>query len=275
MLYKEYLPAAQLRPYIKCYWVMQKHYAPGEQERVMPESCFELMFQRDGRFTLQGSALPELFIIGHLQGAIYLDGTSELTQFCARIWPWGLPPFGKLDALQGKKTADAAVVLHASTTDLIENLKNATEETFTSAFDEYFLTQLLHWRFTGDVIAQATEYIRLHQGVVKIKDLADYCFTSQRTLERSFNKEFHQAPQEMAAKVRFEQVRNSIIRQPRVSLADLAARFGYADQAHLTKDFRRFTGMLPSAFAKDIQAMQFEAEPNVAFLQDGDRWQQI
>jgi AraC-like DNA-binding protein len=34
-------------------------------------------------------------------------------------------------------------------------------------------------------------------------------------------------------------------RQPTIRLADLSARFGYADQAHLTREFRAIAGCSP------------------------------
>jgi AraC-like DNA-binding protein len=77
----------------------------------------------------------------------------------------------------------------------------------------------------------------------------------------------HQTPQAITSKVRFEHIRNTLIRDPGYPRTTLAAESGYADQAHMARDFKHFTDMSPSAFAKQIKEMDFAHEPGVAFLQ--------
>lgn len=271
MIYKEILPHAQLRPYIKCYWIMEKEYAPGEQEHVFPESCFELLFQQTGRFRHDDMALPQLFFIGQLKHPIYLGGEPVIRQYCVRFWPWGLAPFSSPGTIKDKAIVPADEVLHPQSAKLLtDRLQAATDSTFVSTFDDYFLERLVSWRFDSGTVKAATEYIRLRQGAVKIKELAEYCFTSQRTLERDFSKFLAQTPKDMAAKVKFEHARNYIIRWPRTPFTQVAARFGYTDQSHLTKDFRKYAGMTPSAFAELVVSMHFDTYPDVAFLQDDE-----
>lgn len=43
------------------------------------------------------------------------------------------------------------------------------------------------------------------------------------------------------------------LRQAEVSLAELAAELGYADQAHFTTDYRRATGLTPGQFSRRFQ----------------------
>jgi AraC-like DNA-binding protein len=50
--------------------------------------------------------------------------------------------------------------------------------------------------------------------------------------------------------MRFEQVRNQLWLKPDSNLAGLAHEFGYTDQAHLSKEFKRFSGTTPAAFAR-------------------------
>jgi AraC-like DNA-binding protein len=41
---------------------------------------------------------------------------------------------------------------------------------------------------------------------------------------------------------------------PRTRLCDLAAAAGYADQAHMTRDFRAITGFTPTGYFADAAA---------------------
>jgi AraC-like DNA-binding protein len=50
--------------------------------------------------------------------------------------------------------------------------------------------------------------------------------------------------------MRFEQARNRLWTEPDVSLAALAQALGYTDQSHLSREFKRYSGVTPSAFAR-------------------------
>jgi AraC-like DNA-binding protein len=50
--------------------------------------------------------------------------------------------------------------------------------------------------------------------------------------------------------VRFEQVRNALFHRPHASIADLAHALGYVDQSHLSREFKRYSGTTPAAFAR-------------------------
>jgi AraC-like DNA-binding protein len=68
--------------------------------------------------------------------------------------------------------------------------------------------------------------------------------------------------------MRFEQVRNHLWHNPGCSLAGLALELGYADQAHLSKEFKRYSGTTPAAFARKAKKGQQAAGNHfVAFVQ--------
>jgi AraC-like DNA-binding protein len=50
--------------------------------------------------------------------------------------------------------------------------------------------------------------------------------------------------------MRFEQVRNHLWLYPDSNIAGLAHELGYTDQSHLSREFKRYTGKTPAAFAR-------------------------
>ena len=56
-------------------------------------------------------------------------------------------------------------------------------------------------------------------------------------------------PKLLGRVLRFSHVMQRLARGDAESWADLAARCGYADQAHLTREFREFAGSPPAAFS--------------------------
>ena len=82
----------------------------------------------------------------------------------------------------------------------------------------------------------------------------------------------HRSPKQLTSLTRFQFVRDTLWAQPDVKLAMLAFDAGYADQAHPTRHFRRYSGQSPGEFIRDsvrLKASLRHQDGNVAFLQDG------
>jgi AraC-like DNA-binding protein len=59
-------------------------------------------------------------------------------------------------------------------------------------------------------------------------------------------------PKWLIRRVRLQEAALRIERGDGPSLAGLAAELGYADQAHLARDFKRAVGKSPGEFAKSV-----------------------
>jgi len=132
--------------------------------------------------------------------------------------------------------------------------ENANKKTMAADLDDFFLQKLLTSRFDTSILRGAAEYLLQTQGNVTVKDLADYCNLSPRQLERIISKATGKTPRDISARLRFEYVRNAIALQPELPLTTLAHRYGYTDQSHLNKEFRRFTHMSPKEYITRFRA---------------------
>ncbi|MEU8223154.1 helix-turn-helix domain-containing protein [Kribbella sp. NPDC048915] len=82
-------------------------------------------------------------------------------------------------------------------------------------------------------------------GAIGVQELADEVGWSRRHLTDRFTAEYGLAPKVAARVLRFERAIAGLRRQPSVRLADLAVQCGYADQAHLTREFQAIAGCTP------------------------------
>jgi AraC-like DNA-binding protein len=68
--------------------------------------------------------------------------------------------------------------------------------------------------------------------------------------------------------MRFEQVRNQLWNSPETNIAGLAHELGYTDQSHLSREFKRYSGTTPGAFARKAKKRkQAVSDDFVAFVQ--------
>ena len=73
---------------------------------------------------------------------------------------------------------------------------------------------------------------------------------SRKHLTVCFRREFGMPPKLFARILRFDHAIRLMRRDRVPSWAELADACGYADQAHLTRDFRAFAGSPPASFMR-------------------------
>ena len=85
--------------------------------------------------------------------------------------------------------------------------------------------------------------------MMPVATLSDEVGWSRRQLTQRFSREYGIGPKQVARLVRFSTARSLVV-DGRAALADVAARCGYADQAHLTREWRELAGVPPTAWLK-------------------------
>ena len=85
--------------------------------------------------------------------------------------------------------------------------------------------------------------LRASGGTASVTRVAIATGISRRQLERRFREQVGLPPRTFARIVRFQRAFHALGRE---SGAAIAARCGYADQAHLVREVRRFGGQTPS-----------------------------
>jgi AraC-like DNA-binding protein len=102
----------------------------------------------------------------------------------------------------------------------------------------------------------ATRRIEESSGMIDVGELVRSLGYSHKHTLRLFREHVGLTPKVLARLVRFERLREAIIRHGRGHLAELAARFGYADQAHLGHEVRHFTGLPPSSLHSSVDVLE-------------------
>jgi len=113
------------------------------------------------------------------------------------------------------------------------------------------LARLEPRREPGPQVREAVRLIRASRGRVTVRGLADQVNLSVSQLERSFTRHVGVGPKLLARQTRLSALAAEAMTCTSPCWAWLAAKYGYADQAHLARDFRELTGLPPSGLAAE------------------------
>jgi AraC-like DNA-binding protein len=98
-------------------------------------------------------------------------------------------------------------------------------------------------------VAQVARLAESDRTVRRLGDLCERSGLGQRTLQRMFLQYAGVSPTWVIRRYRLLEAAETVREGKPVSWAEIAAALGYADQAHLIRDFRAAIGQTPAAYA--------------------------
>ena len=156
----------------------------------------------------------------------------------------GLP----MDELGGQ-TVDLVDVLGAAGRRLGERLREApTWRRRFALMDQFLLRRLEDGPQPSPEVAWAWRRLVATRGTVPIRRIAAEVGWSHKHLITRFRRQVGLRPKTAARLVRFNRVWRQLDEGRPLDWADVAREAGYADQAHLVRDFHQFTGTTPTRF---------------------------
>jgi AraC-like DNA-binding protein len=275
-VYQLRTPAAELRPFIEHYWFVTSDDGPVDiRVDVFVDARADLVFNfgvpyvreviggarsEHRRSNLDAQRLAPIRIVQ--RGAVRIAGVrfrlGGLGAFCRgplRDWTGQTP---EPDAVLGHD----AVALER---DLAAGPIDAQAQRLDGFFAQRLVLDEPYARFQ-----RALAHLSAGDGNAGVDAVAAAAGVSQRHADRLFARYLGIAPKTVARVLRFQCALRSLMRDPGVSLAEVASRAGYFDHAHFIKDFRRMSGGVPRGYRGYYPAdAPSHFAPNVVvFLQD-------
>lgn len=170
----------------------------------------------------------------------------------ALAWPGGLGAFITGSAAE---LTDRVVPLgQALGTDeavLVRQVTAEPDEAARVALLATTLEQAVHpeRREPARSVAEVARIAESDRTVRRLGDLCERAGLGQRTLQRMFLQYAGVSPTWVIRRYRLLEAAEMVREGKPVSWAEIAAALGYADQAHLTRDFRAAIGQTPAAYA--------------------------
>jgi len=219
MDYHEHAPAPALSGLIKTFWTLDGAGAAGDwiDQQATPDGCVEIIRRLAGRSRWDGDQ-PETFAVG-LVGTPTAFAISGDARFAAvRLWPWAWPLIADvpLEAMWGRWIPFAHPLL-----DALPDF-DAAASLLPDAADLEAVGRAL---IGADTVAGMSAATGMHK----------------RTLQRWFAHNVGVPPRHFLRLLRFQKAFAQV--PDAVRLADHAAAQGFADQAHMARDFREMAGV--------------------------------
>jgi AraC-like DNA-binding protein len=94
------------------------------------------------------------------------------------------------------------------------------------------------------------EHIERDRSVTRVEAVVDRTGMSTRTLQRLFREYVGVSPKWVIQRYRLHEAADQLDSGSEIDLATLAQELGYADQAHLARDFKALVGRSPREYAR-------------------------
>jgi AraC-like DNA-binding protein len=269
-MHKEFETPEALQDIIKCFWYNRRDF--GNQLsgfEVLPDGYAEIIFYFGSDCSISSNQgmqpLPSPFLTGLLNEPVIFYAQNILEIIGIRCYPWtvfdllGLPA-GK----DGVRVFEHPIARLQST--LNEWVQAGKIEEAVAEVQQYFLNA--HSQIATDsMLFKAGVAMREANGSIPVNQVAAAAHATVRTLERKFKQAAGYTVKDVSSVMRFEQVRNQLWINPDTNLAGLAHELGYTDQSHLSKEFKRYSGTTPAAFARKTRKAKQGGNDFVAFIQ--------
>lgn len=257
--YREYAPCPGLAPYVRCFWSMEnpKVQAPlcGEkrdikpiQTCVIPDSCADILFQvnfRDNLLTVSFCGISDRPFWTGIGG----EETDKGYVFAIRFYAWSAALFAE-ESLRGTCNGflDAGQYFGKIKKEMGDYLFATENPADLVPVAEDILRKNLRVEQENATVMETVSQVVLKRGNLRIGELIREMPVGSRQVERLFREYVGISPKKFCSIVRYQNLWRDILcisgqGHFRAPVLDWVHKYGYADQAHLLRDFKKYHSM--------------------------------
>jgi AraC-like DNA-binding protein len=232
-------PAGPLRPYLEHYWLIDWDLTQPYASHVVPHPSVNIVFQH---FADQ-EPFVEVAGVGIGLFTQKLEGRGRVCGIQFR--PGGFRPFFP-DRPVSQWTGER---VRLPETDTAPVLTPDDEDARVAALDTFLLALVPRPDAQADLAMALVDRIRTDRTIRRVTDFARAEGMSVRLLQRLFAGYVGVGPKWVILRYRIHEALERAESERDIDWAGLAADLGYADQAHLVRDFTATVGVPPTAYA--------------------------
>jgi AraC-like DNA-binding protein len=228
-------PSPDLAPFVDHYWVVHWDYATPYRQKIVPYPNVQL--------TVRPGAAPEVHGVSSRFGVKVLEGRGQVVGAAFRPGAFRVFAAGPVTELTDR-TCRA---------DELPALTGGPDEPVCPATLDAWLRRQLPAAAPDPAAREAVAAVALiigDPGLARVDQLAAATGIGVRRLQRLFAEHVGVGPKWVIRRYRLHEVTERMAAGGPVDWAALAVELGYADQAHLVRDFTDLFGEPPTYYAR-------------------------
>jgi AraC-like DNA-binding protein len=243
-------PSALLAPYVKQYWFITVDDTVMRSQRFIPAGCMGLAFNRNGNIysSLEKGFLPTSYLFGQSTNHATLT-FNTLSLIIVVFQPVGTKVFFRNSMNElNEKTVAIKDLSDPQLKELELRLMDTVDNQVCAFLIEQFLLNRMkfvkdeNFKRIGDVM------LSIDAGITDISTLANRTCLGYKQFKRIFATYIGTNPKDYLRITRFQKTMQMLYIHPQTNLNELACSCGYYDLSHFIKEFKEFSGYLPSEF---------------------------
>lgn len=241
---------------MNCVWTFDGDDAVADQP-VVPDGRCELIVHCAEPYSeyLPNSDVPvrqsPIVFAGQVTRPLTLRASGPVSVVAIRFNPCGAWRFlGRSLAGLTDRRVDLSSLLGESAQQLHARMVTASPAQRTALAQEFVLSRVAAARHLRDAVVERCVALIFGDQFAALESERSHAGLSARTLQRRFAAVVGVSPRMLAAIVRFRRVFDALQQSQASNWTEAAHAAGYYDLPQLDRDFRRFTGLPPTAFLK-------------------------
>ena len=241
MVHARYWPSPDLATFVEHYWTVEWNLAAPLRRETLPHPVVHIVLE-GAEATVAGPATRRF--------TTTLAGTGRV--FGIKFHPGGFRPFvdGPVSAY-ADRTVALREVFGAAAEDLpLRALAHRQHEATIAVLEAFLRGRGARADATAASMTAIARRIADDRGITRIEQLVRESGLGLRTLQRQFRDYVGVHPKWVIQRYRLHEALARIDDAVFCDWAALACDLGYADQAHLIRDFKKLVGVTPAGYAK-------------------------
>ena len=251
--YIEIPPCKELLPYVKCFWGSPKPYIEHWRDisaggLIIPDTCMDIIFDINYSNNTINSWFAGLddtpLCIKAPDFKCFKE--SMVSTFGIRFYAWGTVMFSEESMNHTKGNLVGAEYFFSKIKSDLERFLFEVDDIYDRVrlAQQYLLKSICLKHYNETIFKAIYEMLR-NNGGMKIAQLAKEIHLSERQLQRVFDEYIGISPKKLSSLFRYQYLWREILYNKEFNIAEQVYRLGYADQAHLLNDFKKFHTMTP------------------------------
>jgi len=254
MLIEYFKPSFSLNKIIKTYYLIEGDFGNRTQDTFYADGCIEIVFNLDVQFYRKNVKEEWAKVIGQIVKPLEVEAKGKGKSFGIWFYPQG---FSMLSGIPANELTEVAIpldkIFDRYFVDFVgELLMNNKIIYLIRALNNFFEGILDNKKLNfKDIVAQQAIIKSYSSENWNLDELASDLNISNRYLQKIFLEKVGLRPKQYQRILRFQRALSQINMNSKNSLTLTAYDINYYDQSHFIREFKGFTGLVPSKFNSD------------------------